>query len=176
MKKELFANINKGEHKMNIQLLLIDPQEDFCNPNGALFVPGADEDSVRIAEMINRLSNKIDDIHVTLDSHRIIDVAHPMYWINSAGQHPDPFTIISEDDVVNGVWTTTKHGWKQRGIDYVKALALNNRYPLCVWPEHCLIGTKFHSIVPCISDALIQWEKDNFAIVDYCIKGSHIHT
>ena len=161
---------------MNIQLLIIDPQMDFCDPSGSLFVPGADDDSKRLAEMINRLSKKIDDIHVTLDSHNLIDVAHPIFWINSAGQHPDPFTIISEDDVKNGVWTTTNPGWRARGLKYVQALSANNRYPLCIWPPHCLIGSLGHSIKTEVSDALIQWSDENFGRVDFVTKGSNMFT
>jgi nicotinamidase-related amidase len=135
---------------MNTHLLIIDPQNDFCDPQGALFVPGADQDAARLADLINRLGNKIDDIHTTLDSHRVIDVAHPIFWINSKGEHPQPFTIISKDDVVNGVWTTTNPAWRQRAIDYVTTLETNARYPLCIWPPHCLIGTWGHAVMPCV--------------------------
>ena len=57
---------------VNVQLLIIDPQVDFCDPNGSLFVPGSTEDIDRLSLMVKRLKNKISDIHVTLDSH------HPM--------------------------------------------------------------------------------------------------
>ena len=30
----------------NIQLMIIDPQNDFCTPEGSLFVPGANEDFI----------------------------------------------------------------------------------------------------------------------------------
>ena len=184
---------------MNTHLLIIDPQQDFCSPNGSLFVPGADQDMIRLAAFINRMSKKIDDVHVTLDSHRLIDVAHPLYWSNSNGEHPAPFTIISSDDVVNGVWTTTNPAWKQRGVDYVKALETNCRYPLCIWPPHTLIastkkvGVKDksgnvvivdgkplmvdfcgHAVVEPVSDALLKWQEERFGIVDYLTKGSNI--
>ena len=60
---------------MNIQLLIIDPQNDFCDPKGSLFVPGADGDMTRLATMIDRISPKLADIHVTLDSHHLVDIA-----------------------------------------------------------------------------------------------------
>ena len=44
---------------MRIELLIIDPQISFCDPDGELFVPGADEDMKRLATMINRLKSKI---------------------------------------------------------------------------------------------------------------------
>jgi nicotinamidase-related amidase len=161
---------------MNIQLLLIDPQNSFCDPEGSLFVPGADDDMRRLAKFIDRVGDKLDDIHVTLDSHRTIDVAHPVYWVNSQGQHPSVFSIISVQDVENGTWRTSNPNWQSRGLEYVKELEANNRYALCIWPEHCIIGSKGHAIFPEVSEALCEWERDNFAIVDYVTKGSNIYT
>jgi len=160
----------------NIHLLIIDPQQDFCNPKGSLFVPGADEDAKRIGTMIDRLGKKLSQIHVTLDSHRTVDIAHPVFWVDSQGNRPNPFDLISEDDVKNGAWTTTNPAWKQRALDYVEALAANKRYPLCIWPPHCIIGSWGHGIHPAVSDALIKWETDYFRVVDYQPKGSNIMT
>ncbi len=160
---------------MNIQLLTIDPQNDFCDPNGSLYVPGANEDMERLSAMIDRIGDKI-DIHVTLDSHRTIDVAHPAFWKDSSGNHPNPYTIISTDDVKNAVWQTKNPGFAQRGLDYVIQLESNGRYPLCIWPEHCIIGSWGHSIYPVLSDALINWERRNFAMVGYVTKGSNLFT
>lgn len=161
---------------MNVQLLVIDPQNDFCDPKGSLFVTGADQDSARLATMINRLSKKIDDVNVTLDSHRTVDVAHPIMYVNSNGKHPDPFTIISHQDLVSGVWTTTNPSFRQRMVDYTKSLEDGSRYPLCIWPPHCLISTWGHAVIPCVSDALVKWENDNFGVINFVTKGSNIFT
>jgi len=161
---------------MNIQLMIIDPQRDFCSPNGSLFVPGADEDMKRLATFIDRVGDKLDDIHVTLDSHRTIDVAHPAYWVNSQGKNPDPFTAISVQDVENGTWRTTNPNWQSRALNYVKELEANKRYGLLIWPEHCIIGSEGHAIFPEVSKSLCDWERSNFAIVNYVTKGSNIFT
>ena len=39
---------------MQVQLLVIDPQIDFCDPGGALSVAGADQDMARLAPMDSR--------------------------------------------------------------------------------------------------------------------------
>ena len=187
---------------MNIQLLIIDPQNDFCWPGinlealtrdeklalttyilpevlnpGALLVPGADKDMIRLAAMITRLKDKLDDIHVTLDSHHYVDIAHPVFWVNSQGKHPGDydFTIISKDDVLNGVWRATNPQFQARATEYVKSLESNARYPLCVWPPHCRIATFGYGVVPVLSDVLLKWEED-FAMVDYVTKGSNLWT
>src|SRR3982750_3884422 len=84
---------------MRVEGLIIDPQVDFCSPQGRLFVPGAAEDMQRLAAMVRRLGDRVDDYHVTLDSHRIVDIAHPIFWKDSAGNHPDPFTITARPDL-----------------------------------------------------------------------------
>lgn len=185
---------------MKIELLVIDPQNDFCWPGldmsnllpnvvdlieqtididiikpGALYVPGADKDMERLANMVHRLKDKIDDIHVTLDSHHYVDIAHPVFWTNSKGEHPDPFTIISEEDIKNGIWRAFYQPFHKRATEYVSALYANNRYPLCIWPPHCLIGTYGYGVIPPLAEALLEWEKD-FAMVDYVTKGSNIWT
>lgn len=161
---------------MNVQMIVIDPQNDFTNPKGSLFVQGADEDMKRLAKMINRLGSKIDDIHVTLDSHRIVQIFHPIFWQDAKGKNPNPFTLITAADVENGKWVTTNPAFAKRAYEYVKTLEKNKRYVLCIWPYHCLIGSWGHSINPDVSEALINWEKENFAIVDFVTKGSNLLT
>lgn len=47
---------------MRIYLAIIDPQNDFCAPEGALFVPGASADMERLAQMIRIHKEKLDHI------------------------------------------------------------------------------------------------------------------
>ncbi|MCE5201522.1 MAG: isochorismatase family protein [Synergistaceae bacterium] len=161
--------------RAKLEFLIIDPQNDFCDPRGSLFVPGAEDDSIRLARTIKRLRNKIDNIHVTLDTHHWVDIAHPIFWIDQNGRHPEPFTIITEEDLKNRVWRTTNPDYIYRAVSYTENLEKNNRYSLCVWPPHCLIGSWGHNIVDPVYDALLEWEND-FKIVDYIVKGANIWT
>jgi nicotinamidase-related amidase len=158
-----------------LDLLIIDPQNSFCDPAGELFVPGADADMDRLAAMILRLKDRLSDIHVTMDSHRLLDVAHPLYWKDSSGNHPDPFTIISAADVADGRWTPSIPGLSRRALEYVRALEQGGRYPLCIWPPHCLIGSWGHQIYTPVLEALHAWE-EQLALVDFVTKGSNFHT
>ena len=159
-----------------IELLVIDPQVDFCDPaRGALYVPGAEHDRARLAAMVRRLRGKLDDIHVTLDSHHFIHIAHPIFWKDSRGAHPSVFTRIGRADVEQGVWTPTVPGMYRRALDYVRRLEQNGRYELTVWPPHCLIGSPGHAVFPELFAAFNEWEA-RFAFVDYVTKGSNILT
>lgn len=154
--------------------MIIDPQNDFCHKNGALFIPGATEDMERLASFIERVGSKLYDIHVTLDTHHLMDIAHPSMWKDSTGTSPDPFTIISTKDVENGVWSARNPDFQQRQLDYVKQLDQNGRYPLCIWPPHCLIGSWGYCVVQPLFNTLLDWEQRNFAFVDYVTKGSNL--
>ncbi|WP_395144930.1 hypothetical protein [Armatimonas sp.] len=114
---------------MKRHLLIIDPQEDFCNPrSGALFVASAEADISRIAALVQRV--EFAAIHVTLDTHHLIDIAHPLWWRDPSGTPPPPFTIIRDLEH----WHAADPAHQERSVAYVAALARNGRYPLCIWP------------------------------------------
>jgi nicotinamidase-related amidase len=160
----------------SIHLLIIDPQNDFCDPNGSLYVDGAEKDMDRLAVMISRLKDKLDDIHVTLDSHRNFDVAHPIYWQDSNGSAPAPFTVIKAGDLKKGSWNTSLPHLYDRTLSYLEALEQGNRYDLMVWPPHCLIGSGGHNSNPKVLDALFEWESHPGNMVDVVTKGSNPFT
>jgi len=157
-----------------LHLLAIDPQVDFAE-GGALAVPGATDDMKRLAKMTTRLKDKLDDIHVTLDSHHYVHIAHPIFWKDRAGRNPSPFTVITANDVEAGEWRAAIPSHQARAFNYVKSLAKNGRYALCIWNPHCLIGTAGHNIIPEFGKALLEWEKD-FAVVNKVTKGSNVYT
>lgn len=160
-----------------VVLLTIDPQVDFCTPAGKLSVKGADKDMERLAKMVRRCKKDLDDIIVTLDSHRSIHIAHPVWWIDEKGNHPNHYTLISEDDVTgnNPKWRAYNKGFQQRSVEYVKKLKQNGRYALYIWPPHCLIGSDGYKVQPVLFEALCDWE-DQFAMVNYITKGSNPYT
>lgn len=159
-----------------IHLVIVDPQNDFCDPKGSLFVKGGDKDMDRLAAFIDANHHRISEIHTTLDSHQVIHIAHPIFWVNSKGENPKPFTLISDTDVRNGTWRAFHPQLQGRAQNYVDTLKKNGRYVLCIWPEHCLIGTWGHSVYPSISNALVAWEKKTISRVNYITKGSNFLT
>lgn len=161
-----------------IQLLVIDPQIDFCDPKGALYVSGGEKDMHRLAEMVRKHAGAIDDIRVTLDSHQELHIAHPIMWVDSKGNHPAPFTLIQEDDVIgsNPKWKAFNPGFQQRQADYIKTLKANGKYVLCIWPPHCRIGSIGTAVYPEFYDALVYWQNSQFGVIDWITKGSNIFT
>ena len=182
-----------------IDLVIIDPQNSFCKVvpsdqqqvvhDGELCVPGAWEDMERVAALVTRLSDKLHEIHVTLDSHHPLHIAHPVYFRNvSDGSNPNPFTILREENgkIIGsaidsngnpydvGEFVTSLRSELQETLDYLVALRTGGRYPHCIWPQHCLIGTPGHNVVQPLFDALFAWESKHIgAIVDFVTKGSN---
>lgn len=149
-------------------LLLIDPQNDFCNSEkGALGVPGAEKDCTRITENLMD-PDKIDDIFVTMDTHYPFDISHPFFWIDSEGNHPEPLTIIKADDV-NKNWHPVIEGHEKWAEYYVSALESQGEYDHIIWPPHCIHGSWGHMIHPTIMEGLIYWansRKKNFKVIE----------
>ena len=159
------------------ELLLIDPQEDLCNPDtGSLYVDGSEKDMTRLADMIIKNVYDIDDINITMDSHHSFSVFHPIFWIDQNGNNPDPFTIISYQDVKDNKWMPVISHLYDRMLDYTKKLKENGKYPLCIWPEHCIIGSQGHSVYSPLLEATRYWEKTRQGVVNFIPKGSSVLT
>lgn len=168
--------------KKKINLLLIDPQNSFAhkgdanNAKGELYVDGADVDMERVADFINRVGDKLHDISVTLDSHHLIHIANPAYWMDNRGDHPTPFTTITVADVKSGKWVTTKPSLATHALKYLESLEKNHRYQHMIWPPHCLIGSWGYGVYPIVDKALRNWCESQFATIDWVTKGSNPNT
>lgn len=160
---------------MKVHLIVIDPQVDFCTPTGALWVPGADKDMVRLAAMINRLGNKITQIHVTLDQHHFLSIFHPIYWLSKKGEHPPIFTKITSADIEDKVWRPWNPVLNEWSLNYVRTLEAGGRYPLVIWPYHCLIGSPGAAIVPDLFVSFMGWQH-SYKQVEFISKGSNYRT
>ena len=143
---------------MTSAFLIIDTQFDFCHPDGALFVPGAERDVDRMAGLIRQHSDRIDYIVVTLDTHYLFDIAHPLFWADAEGNHPAPFTRIAADDVETGRWVPQFFPDKARY--YVRNLEADGQFEHFIWPEHCLIGSRAASLHDTLLDALRHWSRE----------------
>jgi nicotinamidase/pyrazinamidase len=215
-------------------LLLIDVQKDF-HPGGSLAIPTAHDDAKRIAQLIRQSiisgtgandskSSGIQRVIATLDTHQKLHIAHGCFWQKGdknaqKEEHPPPFTIISSQDVENGVWQprsdlmvlsagnnnnnnlsetvldptvftdietvvkeeeeeedgekTTTLDLQKYALEYTRRLERRGRFQLCIWPEHCLIGTTGHAMVDDVQQALQEWSNVTGRSVEWVFKGQH---
>lgn len=167
-----------------IQLLIIDPQNDFCDlpeaycpsiegerQTPALPVAGAHADMQRLAGLIDAGRAGISGITVTLDSHQHLDIAHPTFWLGADSKAISPFTPISSADVRAGKYRPRCEQARQRVLAYLDALEANGRYTHMVWPVHCEIGTWGHNIHHDLRRACNRWEEEHLGVVAKVSKG-----
>ncbi len=168
-----------------IQLLVIDPQNDFCDlpedwcpapaatgrPRPSLPVAGAHGDMQRLAQWIRREGQRLDAITVTLDSHQRYDIAHPAFWRTGDGADVEPFTAIRASQVRGGQFQPRDGGALQRTLAYLDALEAQSRYTLMVWPVHCEVGSWGHGVHADVLAACGDWQQQRQRAVHNVFKG-----
>ncbi|MGJ3248488.1 MAG: isochorismatase [Elainellaceae cyanobacterium] len=169
-------------------LLLIDVQNTFCIPDHELFVGGrsgmgAVDDNVRLCEFIYRNLGIITEIAPTMDTHTAMQIFHPIFWVNEAGEHPAPMTTISHEDVEQGKWRvnpaiapneTTKYEELQNyAVHYVRTLNLDSKYPLTIWPYHSMLGGIGHALVSAVEESCFFHAIARKSQADIEIKGDN---
>jgi nicotinamidase/pyrazinamidase len=158
---------------MKTLLFITDMQNDFCRPDGSLYVKGAEGDVIRLANFINIFSYKIDHIIMTQDNHQVLDISHPGYWEDNEGNPPAPFTPISTDDVKKGIWKP--RFMKDEAIKYIHKLESQGEFPHVIWPEHCIIGSYGAAIVDEIMKPVEVWARKGH-FFDVVVKGTNTIT
>jgi nicotinamidase-related amidase len=160
-----------AEDKTRVCLLLIDVQNTFCIPDFELFVGGksgigAVEDNVRLCEFIYRHLGVISAIAPTMDTHTTMQIFHPIFWVNEAGEHPTPAaTLITPEDIQQGKWKVNPaiansiaggdySRLNSHVLHYVKQLSDAGKYPLTIWPYHSMLGGIGHALVSAVEEAL----------------------
>ncbi|NVM78820.1 nicotinamidase-related amidase [Duganella sp. SG902] len=174
--------------KRNLHLLMIDPQNDFCDlPEiyrpldpvsrqplaPSLPVPGAHQDMLRLASLINRGRAGLTAMSVTLDSHHRFDIAHPTFWIAADGAPVAPFTEITAADVRAEKYLPRHPAGLPLALNYLDRLEAAGRYKLMVWPVHCEIGSWGHNVHADVRAAYSHWEEASLGIVAKLAKGSN---
>lgn len=169
---------------MRLIVIAVDFLNDFCEQQpgkAALKVDNADKAALNFAKFVKKEKGKIDEIMTINDSHHLLHIAHPISWVNSRGQHPDPFiTTIEVEDVEKGVWRAYNPAFQQRYLNYVRDLRKfhdsqkrkTTRGKLTIWNPHCLILTWGQCTYPPVQEALMEWE-NLYAMVDIRTKGSN---
>lgn len=176
-------------------LLVIDPQNDFCDlpdsllPNvggeilkPALAVAGANADMERLAAFIGTAAPILTDVTVTLDSHPFVAIERPTFWRDAAGQEVAPFTQITAASVAAGTYVPVNGNriepisgkpLTERVIELLTRLEQAGRYTLMVWPVHCVTASWGASVHVSVDRALRSWERTAAAPVRKVHKGEY---
>jgi nicotinamidase-related amidase len=157
------------ENGFRICVVAVDVQNTFCIPGFELFVAGrsgngAVDDNRRLCEFLYRNLGAITAIIPTLDTHRATQIFHAAWLIDEEGRHPEPYTLVSVEDVESGRWkvnppvvesTGIEADYAQRQLlDYTRKLAESGKYNLTIWPYHGMLGGIGHALVSAVEEAI----------------------
>jgi nicotinamidase-related amidase len=152
-----------------VALLLVDVQNTFCLPEFELFVGGrsgrgAVDDSARICGFLYRHLDRISQVVATLDTHTAVQIFHPVFWVDEAGEHPAPHTVLTLEEIESGRWRVNPRvaaavaphpgfdvgAWARH---YARQLHEGGKYPLVIWPYHSMVGGLGHTLVSAVEEA-----------------------
>lgn len=168
--------VKKWEYHGNITVFLIDPQVDF-HPGGSLGIPTANKDSRRLAKLIQAKKQYITRICVSLDSHHRRHIAHAVFWRKgNTDIIPKPFTTIKHQDIMDGQWRPSDASLLEYSKEYTRKLEASGQFALIIWPEHCLIGSPGHAVVPELHKAIQDWAGTSKQTIKYHYKGMNCLT
>jgi nicotinamidase-related amidase len=176
------------EDELRLCLLLVDVQNTFCLPGFELFVAGrsgtgAVDDNRRLCRFIYRNLGAITEIRATLDTHAAFQIFHPAFWVDAAGEHPEPLTAIRVEDVESGRWRVNPLAAPNLDYDaraeldayarhYVRRLAAAGKYDLMIWPYHAILGGASHALVSAVHEAMFFHTIARSSQSRYEVKGN----
>jgi nicotinamidase-related amidase len=176
------------EDSFRLCLLAVDIQNTFCIPEFELFVAGrsgtgAVEDNRRLCEFVYRYLGTITQVFPSLDTHQAMQVFHAIWLVDEQGNQPDPYTLVSAEDIEAGRWRMNTAVAEALGIDvdyaerhlahYTRRLAEGGKYDLTIWPYHAMLGGIGHALVSAVEEAVFFHGVARHSQPDFQVKGDN---
>ena len=169
-------------------VLAVDIQNTFCIPDFELFIAGrsgtgAVDDNRRLCKFLYRNLGEITQIFPSLDTHHAMQVFHAIWLVDEHGNHPDPYTLVSAQDVATGRWQMNAAVAEALGIDvdyadrhhtyYTRRLAEGGKYDLTIWPYHAMLGGIGHALVSAVEEAIFFHGLARYSNPEFQVKGGN---
>ena len=177
-----------ADDRFRIALVVVDVQNTFCTPGFELFVAGrsgtgALDDSRRLCEFVYRNLGSLTQIVPTLDTHQALQIFHRALLVDAEGRHPEPFTLVTAEDVEAGRWRINPPAADGLGLDpdyaeehlryYTRTLEEGGKYNLTIWPFHAMLGGIGYALVSALEEALFFHSIARSAPLDFQPKGDN---
>ena len=158
-----------AEDDFRVALVAVDVQNTFCTPGFELFVggrsgTGAVDDNRRLCEFLYRNLHRITRVFPTQDTHQAMQIFHRVFLVDEHGEHPQPYELVSAEDVASGRWRANEAVAEALRLDpeylqehlahYTRTLEQSGKYQLTVWPFHALLGGIGHALVSAVEEAI----------------------
>jgi nicotinamidase-related amidase len=176
-----------ADDSVRVCLVAVDVQNTFCLPQFELFVggrsgTGAVDDNRRLCEFVYRNLGAITQIVPTLDTHSALQIFHAAFLVDEEGRHPDPYTLVSAEDVERGRWKANPAAARALGLDaeyvqkhllhYTRTLQQGGKYNLTIWPYHAMLGGIGHALTPAVEEAFFFHSIARSSQPDFQVKGA----
>ena len=180
-----------ADDRFRIAMVVVDMQNTFCSPGFELFVAGrsgtgALDDARRVCEFVYRNLGSLTQIVPTLDTHQALQIFHRTMLVDAEGRHPEPFTLVTAEDVEAGRWRIDPFAAAGLGLDpdyaeehlryYTKTLEQGGKYNLTIWPFHAMLGGIGYALVSALEEALFFHSVVRRAPLDFQPKGDNALT
>ncbi|MBF0287610.1 MAG: isochorismatase, partial [SAR324 cluster bacterium] len=110
-----------------------------------------------------------------------MQVFHSLFLVDSHGNHPEPYSLVSTEDIQTEKWKFNSEIAVALGMDakqgqqhlehYVTQLKKDGKYDLTIWPYHAMLGGVGHALVPAVEEAVFFHGITRFSQPDYQTKG-----
>jgi nicotinamidase-related amidase len=177
-----------AQDRFRLALVVVDVQNTFCTPGFELFVAGrsgtgALDDTRRLTEFVYRNLDAITQVVPTLDTHQALQIFHRILLVDEQGNSPEPFTLISAEDVESRRWQIDMAAAAGLGLDpeyaeehlryYTRTLEQGGKYNLTIWPFHAMLGGIGYALVSAVEEALFFHSIARRAPLDFQPKGDN---
>ena len=107
-----------------------------------------------------------------------------MFLVNADGEHPQPMTPVSVEDVEKGVWKVNPavadsvaggdvDALQRHLLHYCRKLSASGKYMLMIWPYHSILGGIGHCLVSAVEEALFFHNLARHSQTGFEIKGGN---
>ena len=97
--------------------------------------------------------------------------------------HPEPYTLVSAEDVANGRWRVNPAVAEAIGLDgdyaarhlayYTRRLAAGGKFDLTIWPYHAMLGGIGHALVSAVEEAIFFHGVARHSRPEFHVKGDN---
>lgn len=119
-------------------LLIVDPQNDFVDPKGSLYVNGGDKAVENIISFVKNTKEDI-DIILTQDSHYRYNLGHACFW--KTEDKLQEFQKIMAEDIEKGRCVPCFGNNADSGHTELLVNQAKSNGGITIWPEHCILGS-----------------------------------
>lgn len=166
--------------KVKTSVLIVDPQKDFAQRGGALYVEGAQEDMERALKLLCSIVGTVSKLYISADKHHDGAIFFPERHLMPDGNHPKVFSAVSADDYLYNHWHSNPKFGNQaerdkRIIHYCREAAKEG-VSLTIWPHHCMHnsdGEKFVDQISIFRKIFNEYRKSTAQIIS---KGADFDT